>query len=377
MTCNGSLRLSLGLALACLLTLAPLGQAQSNSGSGSWTSTSQVDQQEGAANPTRTREVHTESNGRVIDKIITETLGPDGHYIPYSETEKESVRVNDTTVRTIERNYGTGPDGERQLILQMQEDTRSLPGGEEKIERTTSSSDGNGGLQVTQRELVDTKQVSPGVTSTKSTVYSADGTGSMAPTVQTELNEKKTGDGKTEFKKSTMFSDGAGHWQVSEVREGSTQPQAGGGQIKEERVLRPDGSDALSVVERTVTRETQDSGGNKHDTTETYASHVPGLTSDGSLQLVQRKDTVQRLSGGQTSTTQQVEQLNPGDPSSGLHVAEQATDIVRTGSNGVTQNQMTVSVMGPDGQMHVVSVNTGKSDKPAVVQVDMSKPKAK
>lgn len=367
----------MGLALAGLLTLAPIGRAQSNSGSASWTSTSQVDQPEGAANPSRTREVHTESNGRVIDKTITETLGPDGHYIPYSETEKESVRVNDTTVRTIERNYGMA-GGEKTLILQKQEETRTLANGEEKTERTTSGLDGSGGLQVVQREVVDTKQVSPGVTSTKSTIYSADGSGGLGATVQTELTEKKTGEGKTEFKKSTMLSDGAGHWQASEVREGTTQPQASGGQVKEERVLRPDaGSGTLSVQERTVTREATGSGGETRATTETYSTNVPGLTSDGSLQLVKRENTVQRAGGGQQSTTQQVEQVNPGDPSSGLHLAGQATDIVRTGSNGVTQNQMTVSVVGPDGQMHVVSVNTGKSDKPAVVQVDMSKPKAK
>src|ERR1700752_4621185 len=164
MTANGSLRLCMGLVVSCLLPLAPIGRAQSSSGSGSWTSSNQVEQPEGPVNPVRIREVHTESNGRVIDTTVTETLGPDGRYILYSETEKESVRVNDTTVRTVERNYGTGPDGEKQLILQRQEETRSLAGGEEKTERTTSSPDGNGGLQVVQRESVDSKQVSPGVT---------------------------------------------------------------------------------------------------------------------------------------------------------------------------------------------------------------------
>lgn len=361
----------------CLLWLTPISRAQ-NSGGGSWTSSSQAEDPSGGANPTRTRVVHTESNGRVVDKTITETLGPDGRYVPYSETEKETVRVNDTTVRTVERNYGMA-GGEKTLIQQTQEETRKLAGGEVQTERTTSSSDGSGGLQVTQRELMDTKQVSPGVTSTKSTIYSADGSGGLGATVQTELTEKKTGDGKAEFKKSTMLSDGAGHWQPSEVREGSTQQQASGGQIKEERLFRPDASSgALSVVERTVTRETQDSGGNTHDTTETYSTSIPGLTSDGSLQLVKRESTVVHAgAGGQKNTTQQVEQLNPGDPSSGLQVTQHAIDIVRTGGNGVTQNQMTVSVKGPDGQMHTVLVNTGKSDKPAVVQVDMSKPKAK
>lgn len=362
------------MSVLCLLWLTPVGRAQSSSGGGSWTSSSQGEGPDSNVNPTRTRQVHTESNGHVIDKTITETLGPDGHYIPYSETEKESVRVNDTTVRTIERNYGTGPDGERQLILQTQEETRSLAGGEEKTERTTSSSDGSGGLQVVRRELVDSKQISPGVTDTKSTVYSADGSGGLGATVQTELTEKKTDAGKTEFKKTTMLSDGAGHWQVSEVREGTTQPQAGVGQVKEESVSRRDGSGALSVQERTVTREATGSAGEKHATTETYSVFVPGLANDGGPQLVKREDTVQRTgAGGQQNTTRQVEQVNPGDPGSGLHVAEEATNVVQTGSNGVAQQQRTVSVVGPDGQMHEVWVEMGKTDKPTAVQVDMSK----
>lgn len=361
------------MTVLCLLWLSPVGRAQSNSG-GSWTSSNQVEESEGSENPTRTREVHTESNGHVIDKTITETRGPDGHYIPYSQTEKETVRVNDSTVRTVERNYGTGPDGEWTLTQQRQEETHTLVGGEEKTERTTSSPDGSGKLQVVQRELVDSKQLGPGVTSTKSTVYSADGSGGLGATVQTDLTEKKTSAGKTEFKKTTMISDGVGNWQVSEIREGSTQPQAGGGQTKEESVRRPDGNGALSVAERTVTREATGSGGEKHATTETYSSYVPGLTGDGSLQLVKRENTVQRTGAdGRQSTTQQVEQLNPGDPSSGLHVAGQATDIVQTGSNGVAQVQKTVSVVGPDGMMHVVFVDMGKTDKPAPVQVDMSK----
>ena len=147
----------MGLAAACFLALTPIGWAQSTSGSGSWTSSSQSEAAEGGTNPTRTRQVHTESNGRIIDKTITEALGPDGRYVPYSETEKESVRVNDTTVRTVERNYGMA-GGEKTLISQKQEETRTLANGEEKTERTISGLDGSGGLQVTQRELVDTKQ---------------------------------------------------------------------------------------------------------------------------------------------------------------------------------------------------------------------------
>ena len=77
MTGNGSLSLSVGMAALFSLWLTPLGCAQSSSGGGSWTSTNQVEESEGSENPTRTREVHTESNGHVIDKTRTETRGPD------------------------------------------------------------------------------------------------------------------------------------------------------------------------------------------------------------------------------------------------------------------------------------------------------------
>ena len=59
-----------------------------------------------------------------------QTLGPDGRYVPYSQTEKESVRVDATTVRTVERTFGTGPDGQRVLVQESREETRDLPGGE-------------------------------------------------------------------------------------------------------------------------------------------------------------------------------------------------------------------------------------------------------
>src|ERR1700720_804010 len=95
-----SAALVLGLAQVCL--------AQDVSGNKSWTASSQQQDPGGVLNPTRTSQTHTESGGRVIDKTLVEAIGPDGRYVPYSETEKESVRVNPTTVRNIERTYGRG-----------------------------------------------------------------------------------------------------------------------------------------------------------------------------------------------------------------------------------------------------------------------------
>jgi hypothetical protein len=122
------------LSLAAAVFLCPNCTAQDSSGNQSWSATSP----DGAVNPTRTSQTHTEADGRVVDKTAVQTLGPDGRYIPYSDTEKESRRINDTTVQTIERTFGTDPDGHRTLIQERQEESRSLPGGEQKVSRTVS-----------------------------------------------------------------------------------------------------------------------------------------------------------------------------------------------------------------------------------------------
>jgi hypothetical protein len=359
-----------------LLGLAQLCFAQSTSGNQSWTASSQQEDPDGGKNPTRTSETHTVVDGRVIDKTLVETLGPDGRYVPYSETEKESVRVNDSTVRNVERSFGRGPDGERTLIQEKQEESQSLPGGEEKVVRTISNPDGNGALQVVERDLEHSKQLSPDARETTTTVLSPDGDGRLTPAVQIEQRETKSGDGTTDFKKTTQFSDGSGRWQLSEVREGSRKEENGQVISKEERVLRPDSNGKMSVVERTVSKQTEAGPGEKRNTTETYSTNVPGLAGDDSLQLVQRSTTIQDNSSGKVSTTRQIEQANPGDPSTGLHVTEKTIDIVQPGSNGGAAEKRTLLAPDADGRLHEVWVDVGKTGNPSAIQVDTRAPAA-
>src|SRR6202050_4052056 len=189
------------LSAAVLLGLAQFGLAQNSSGSLTWNANSQQEDPGGGKNPTRTSETHTVVDGRIIDKTLVETLGPDGQYVLYSETEKESVRVNDTTVRKIERAFGLSPDGERTLIQERQEESRSLPDNEERVVRTISTPDANGALQVVRRELEDSKQLSPGVRATTTNVLTPDVNGGLTPAVQTAGRETQRGHGTISFKK--------------------------------------------------------------------------------------------------------------------------------------------------------------------------------
>src|SRR5579872_7536868 len=213
------------LILAAMLCSFPrAGIAQTTSGDQSWTSTNQQGSPDGNINPTRTRASHTETSDRKSDSTSVERVGPDGSYIPYSDTEKETVRVNETTSRTIERTYGRDPDGNRTLIQERQEETRSLPGGEQQVTRTLSNPDGNGKLQVIQRESEDSKQISPGVRVTNSTLFTPDIEGRFSPAIRSEKRETTSNEGTVESRKSTLLKDGTGQWKLSEVRESTSKP---------------------------------------------------------------------------------------------------------------------------------------------------------
>src|SRR3954449_13096577 len=78
------------------------GAAQTPSGNQPWSASSQQNSPNGNINPTRTMSSHTETGDRTSDSTSVERIGPDGRYIPYSDTEAETVRINETTSRTIE-----------------------------------------------------------------------------------------------------------------------------------------------------------------------------------------------------------------------------------------------------------------------------------
>jgi len=377
MTYRRLLKSSVLFSVTVLLGLAQFCLAQNTSGNQSWTASSQLEDPNGGVNPTRTTETHAVVDGRVIDRTLVETLGPDGRYVRYSETERETVRISDTTVRNVERSFGQGPDGERTLIQERQEESRGLPGGEQKVVRTISNPDANGTLQVVQRELEDSKQLSPGVRETTTSVLTPDVNGGLTPAVQIEQQETQSGDGAIEFKKSTLLSDGAGRWRLSEVREGISKQENGQMRSKDERVLRPDSNGNLAVVERTISKQAEAGPGEKRDTIEKYSTNVPGQAGDDSLQLVQRETTVQQNpAAGGRSTTRQIEQVNPGDPSDGLRVTGETIDIVQPGGSSTADEKRTILAPSSDGRLGEIWVDVGKTGNPSVIQVD-TRPAAK
>jgi hypothetical protein len=347
----------------------------SDSSDQSWTSTSDS-QDASVGSRTRKTESHTTDGNRTIDKQSVQILRS-GSYEPYQDIERESVKVNANTTRTVVRTYGRDSSGRRVLTQTTEEETQALPDGSGKVVRSTSNPDANGRLQVVQREVQETKKLSATVQETSTTVMLPDSNGGLAPKMKTQERQERTGEHTVQVQTSTLLPDLEGRWQTGEVRQ-STITDDGKNRSSEEHVLRSDGAGPLTEVSRTLSKESQDASGESQGTVETYSRDVPGSSSDGSMHLVQRMTTNARnnTSGGRT-TQKQIEQVNPGDTHAGLQVTIQSTDSQSQGSAGMQQAR-TVEIRGSNGALNVVSVDMTKSDKAPAVQVQVAPaPKAK
>jgi hypothetical protein len=362
----------------CIGSLVPGLRAQTtDSSSGdsdkSWTASGEQPSTSGNSNPTRTQQSHLVENGRVMDKESTERAGPDGRYEPYLDTEKESVKVDAHTTRTINRTFARDSDGRKTLMQVTEEETRTLPGGGQNSTRTTSNPDANGQLQLVEKEIQDTKQIGPDVQETKTTILTPSANGGLAPSLQREERDTRRSDHLTEFKKSTSLPDTNGNWVVNEVKEGAIRSD-GKNQTREENVLRPDNDGRMAVVERTVKRESESSPGNKQQTTETYSTNVPGGVDEGRLSLSERVNTVQTVStDGKQVTETQIDARNPGQLDSGLRPTQQTIDIIRPGPDGRSQEQHVIESPAPSGGLGVVSVDTRQVTTTPSVTVDTRK----
>jgi hypothetical protein len=359
------------LCYSCVV-LAQTPDSAVDSSNRSWAATTESKADYG--NPTRTFESHTQNGDRTVDVRSLQTRGPDGNYTPYQDIETETVRVNASTSRTTTRTFVRDSDGAKTLFQVTAEEKQTLPGGSSKAVRTTSNPDANGRLQVVQREVQETQKTSSNVEVTKTVVMLASINGGLAPAMQMQQSVKR-GDNTVETQETKLLPDGAGNWQVSEVRQ-TTIKDEGKDRTTEERVSRPDFEGKLHEISRTVSKESEDASGVKHNSEEAYSTDVPGAVQDSSLHLVGRVTTTQRTGADGQKTTKVAEQANPGDPGAGLIVTTVNTDTVRSGSSGA-QGTRTIQLRDANGSLNVISVDMTKSDSAKAIEVQIAPAKPK
>jgi hypothetical protein len=355
-----------------LLLLCVVAWAQtSDDNSKPWSATSDT-QDSNLGSRTRKTESHSQVGNRSIDKQSTEILRS-GRYEPYQETERESVKVNETTTRTVVRTFGRDSSRNRVLLQTTEEEQQNLPDGGAKVTRSTSNPDANGRSQIVQRVVQETKKRAANVEETTTTTFLPGVNGGMTAAMKVHERQEHTGEHTVKVQKSTLLPDGAGNWQTSETKQ-STITDDGNSRTTEESVSRTGGDGRLTEVSRTIGKESGNGSGNGQSTVETYSVDVPGSSSDGRMHLMQRVTTTNRegLSGSH-ATQQQVQQINPGDPGAGLQVTVQSTDTQTVGASG-THNARTIQMRGGDGSLNTVSVDMSQSDRSPPVQVQVSPP---
>jgi hypothetical protein len=195
--------------------------------------------------------------------------------------------------------------------------------------------------------------------------------GGLTQAEKVRERREQVANGTVQSEKTTLLPDGTEKWQVSEIKR-TTTTQAGDNSTTSQQVSVPDSEGNLGVVSRTVSNATVIAPEEKHDTVETYSINVPGAVGDGALHLFQRATTNQRTnSTGQQVTQQQVEQSNPGDPSSGLQVTTVTIDTVNPSASGA-QATRTVQARDANASFPVIAVDTTKSDNIHAVQVQIT-----
>lgn len=372
---RGSL-VMVGISLLLASQLKLWAQSGDDSQNKSWTSVT-TSGDNGEANPVRSRVTHNESGNRTSETKSLQRMNSDGHYEPYLDVEKETVKVNATTTRTIERSYATDPQGQRKLMQVTEEENLIIsaggvsPGGgsgasgrEVRTVRSTSNPDANGGLQLVHKEIENSKQISPDVKETKVSILTPDINGGLSESIRTEARETRTGERTSQFQKTTSMPDGEGHWQPSEVKKGVI-TENGKEQTKDETVLRPDSEGKLEVIQRTVSKEAAGADGETRATTDTYSIDLPGAARDGDLHPVERVTTIHRAGQSGQSTQTQVEQPDPGSPTLAMRVTGETIDIVRPGSDGTSRESRTIESLNGNGDLGVVWVDMGASTKPS------------
>ena len=321
--------------------------------------------------PVRIIESHSENGNRTLDKRSVEIRGTDGHFEPYQDIEREILTVDPSTVRTTMRTFARDVNGKKVLVQVTEEEKQILPGDASNIVRVTYNPDVNGRLQAVQREIVETRKIGNDLEEANTTVMLSSTNGGLAPGFKTHELRKRAANDTLETEKTTWLPDVNGKWQLSEIRHNIATQGAKDRSI-EERVSRPDAEGKLSQISRVVSQETESPSGEKRSVVESYSIDVPGATRDGSLHLIERKTSTENSSStGDRATEQKVEQINPGDPGSGLRLSVLVDGKIVAEASG-EQSTVTIQARDSNGSFGTVSVDMTKADRIPTVQIQQT-----
>jgi len=312
--------------------------------------------------PVRIVESHCQNGDLTLNKRTIEIRGTDRHLETYQDIEVETRKVDASTVRTTIRTFARDVNGRKSLVQVTEEEKHILRGNDSNVVRATYNPDVNGKLQLVQREIVETRTIRKDLQETNTTVMLPSVDGGVTPAFKTRETRTQLANDILETEKTTWLPDVNGKWQVGEIRKDISTQEAKHLR-SDETVFRSDADGKLHQMSRSVSHESESSPGEKQSSTEVYSIDLPGATRDGNLHLVERVSISTRTdaNGGQT-TTEMVEQPNPGDPGAGLR-ASVLVDNKFVPVEWGQESTITIRARDSNDTFGIVSIDTTKSER--------------
>jgi len=292
--------------------------------------------------------------GRTVERTVVEGAGVDGGATVLSETIEETATAGAGTVERMRREYTTGPNGDRQLIMTVAERTDEQADGGRLTVRDYTEPDLNGRSRTTRREREETVAEGNGVFRTRIDITEPTIAG-LSRTQVIEQTEQRNGEDLVAQERTT-YADPTGRGDLEPVeRRVLTREPADGSARSVEVVYRADDNDNLVQRERIERRERTGPDGAQIVSEEVFTRGVNGPAA--SLRLEQRVESVrtERPGGGWTAT-RTVSESRGGRMQAVERVVERTAP---DGSGGVTIERETQRV-DVNGRFRTVSTTRAR-----------------
>lgn len=282
-----------------------------------------------AANPARVIETRSHGDGRTVETRVVEVSSINGGYAPIADWERETIQVDDNTVRVVER-WSSSWAGERQLFQVSEEERRTEPGGRQSVTRTVSVMDPGGYWHVQERNSEESVSTAPDTRVTTKTMFGIIA-GDLVPIQQLKETERRDGN-LVEVRRELLPSNAIGYAPVSELQQTVVTPTRDG-EITQQK---------------------------------TYSTYVPGVGSYRELQLVQQREvSTASAPDGSTRTEEKVQQVNPGNPWDGLRTTSLIIEVSRPIGNLRTETHEEKRSLDVNGDFPLVWVTDSLEKKEA------------
>ncbi len=271
---------------------------------------------------------------------------------PRIEVEEEVIEKGPASRRIDRRVYQWDETGRRRLVEQSAEVQTVHADGRQAAEMTVSRLDANGRLLVVERRTQQTRPTGAGAFQTESTHYRGGSGGALEPHQFIRQTERKLGGGRVEVEKTQYGIGGNRNWEPIEQRQIVSRPGAPGEWTSEEEVFRREHTTALTLSERSVSREWKDGQGRLHRTAEFHRSSPAGrLSLDRRMRI-----TVEELAGGGTRAVQETERRNPVAPMEGVRIVERLVETVEDLRSGGERRKVEIHGRNANGGLAGVAV---------------------